>query len=174
MIRSIHLNFFTKISPFSIFGHDFWLKQDCISLFYPYLKMLNITKKKLLRNQYFDHVHIYPFSYQPILIFFEHPVWLKKPFISLVYPVLKKASKMLKIKEATLFRRPYILIKHSENAPQDLPFIFWTKCMAKIRLLLAWFIHSCKKAAKMHQKEKSFQIPSILIISIYLHFCKPK
>ena len=54
LIKSIYLNFYTKISSFSLFGHPAWLKYPFISLAYPYLKkalkMFNITKAKLLRR----------------------------------------------------------------------------------------------------------------------------
>ena len=59
-----------------------------------------------------------------IFLFFGHPVQLKHPFISLVYPFMKKKDlSMINIKEAKLFRRAKILINHSENALQWLPFM---------------------------------------------------
>ena len=121
-------------------------------------RVLNIAKKKVFRRTNILIMSIISIFLPSHFRIFGHPVWLKQSFISLVYPFLKKAPKMLIIKEVTLFRRPNILIRHSENVLQELPSIFWTPCMAKIdfyQLGLSIFVKRLLKCSTSQRKNFS-------------------
>ena len=74
--------------------------------------MLNFRKAKLFRRHNILIMSIYLIFSTKIcgFSFFGHPVWLKQPFIGLVYPFWKKCTKMFNFRKAKLFRSPDILI----------------------------------------------------------------
>ena len=79
LIMSLYLNFSTKISSFSFFGHPVWLKYSFTSLVYPYSKtssqnVQHHKGKTFQEIQYFDHTHISQFfrKIKSIFIFWTH------------------------------------------------------------------------------------------------------
>ena len=96
-IISINLNFCTKIVHFTFFGHPVWLKQPLIRFIYFCRKkapqMHHITKTKIFNrpNIFIISIHLNFFTKIRSLCIFGHPVGLEQPFISFVYPFLKKS-----------------------------------------------------------------------------------
>ena len=99
--------------------------------------MLHIIKAKFFRRPNILITTIYLIFSTKIcgFSFFGQPVWLKYPFIGLVYPFLKKGSQNVQLQKGKTFQETqYFDNFHISHFFQQnmLIFIFWTPCMAKI------------------------------------------
>ena len=138
LITTIYL-----ICGFSFFGHPVWLKQPFIGLVYPFWKEVSQNAphqkgKTFQETQYFDKVytyHFFPPKYVDFHFLDGHPVWLKKLFIGLFYPFLKKGSQNAPYNKGKIFQETQYFDHYhlSHFFHQNMwIFIFWTTCMVKI------------------------------------------
>ena len=99
--------------------------------------MFHIIKAKFFRRPNILITTIYLINSTKIcgFSFIGHPVWLKYPFIGLVYPFLKKGSQNAQLQKCKTFQETQYFdrfhIFHFFHQNMSI-FIFWTPCMAKI------------------------------------------
>ena len=139
LIISLYLKFCIKIRPFWLFGHPVLLKWPCISLFHPYFRKVTTytpqQKGKLFSRPNILIISLYLICLTKIrpFLLFEHPVWLKWPCISLVYPFLKKGTTNAPHHKGKNFHEikyfDHILISPFLHQNKAI-LIFWTPCIA--------------------------------------------